>query len=443
MFKDTKNVWTLSNCKVVTVDALDHYYREGRVIIENGRIQAVGAANEIPIQGQEFNLGGRILMPGLVNTHTHSPSSIFRGLADDLPLRIWLEEHMWPAEKNLTADLALLASRLSYLEYLTNGMTTNVDMWYFAESVMQAAKESGLRSFIAAGIFSFPSPESDDSLGAAEAFLARQCSEIPPESRVRPAVGPHDAYSCSPEILSRTAALAKNYGVLTTIHLSEAKGDNEEILQKYGVSPTRYMEECGLFENPVVCAHGIYLSGEDLDILHRHNVGISYNPVSNMKLCDGVLPLKHLMEKKVPVSIGVDGAQSNNSLSLLADIKTGVLLQKITMNDPAFFTAGQAVHMMTIDGAAAVGMADQIGSIEVGKRADLITLDVDFPGFTPLDDRDIDHVYSHIIYTSPRVNDVFVDGEILMRDKLPLRVNAEKTVQDLKHAAKALLFDTL
>ncbi len=318
---DNPNPITLCNCLIVTVDPEDRTVPDGKIVIQDGRISRIGLSAEIPSLGEEIDLGGRIVMPGLVNTHTHSPSSIFRGYADDLPLHTWLEEQLWPAERKTTRSSVLAASRLAYLEFLMNGMTTNVDMWYFANEVFRAAEESGLRSFVCAGIFSFPSPESDHSLRDAEAFVQQHLS--PSCRRVQPGFGPHDAYSCSPDILRRVADLAQETGVLTTIHLSEAPGDNEEIRRRYGKTPAEYVESCGIFRSRTVCAHGCHLSESDARILAENGASVSYNPVSNMKLCDGIMPYRMLRDSGVCLSFVVDGAQSNNSLDLLKDAKTG------------------------------------------------------------------------------------------------------------------------
>ena len=342
---------------------------------------------------------------------------------------------MWPAERQLTAEFALCASRLSYLEYLTHGMTTNVDMWYFADQIYAAALESGLRSFIAAGIFAFPSPESDDSLEVARSFVESHATKPTHDTRVVAALGPHDAYSCSPEILAEVAQIAGQSEAITTIHLSEASGDNEEIMAKYGLSPTGYLQASGLFENRVIAAHCIHMSDSDLDILAANDVNISYNPVSNMKLCDGIMPYAKAKRKGINITLGVDGAQSNNSLDMFSDVKTGVLLQKLHNGDPASMTAEEAVRMMTIRGAEAVGMSDMIGSIEVGKRADLISIDTDTPGFTPLYPISVERAYSHIIYSDVSVNDVIVDGEFLLKDKVPTRIDRRKLIADLNQCS--------
>lgn len=431
----SNTAYTLENCMIVTVDSKGSFFPNGKIIIDEGAIVYVGDMTGRKSIGRVFDMERRIVMPGLVNTHTHSPSSMFRGYADDFPLRIWLEEHMWPAERQLTAEFALCASRLSYLEYLTHGMTTNVDMWYFADQIYAAALESGLRSFIAAGIFSFPSPESDDSLEVARSFVESHATKPTHDTRVVAALGPHDAYSCSPEILSEVAQIAGRSEAITTIHLSEASGDNEEIMAKYGLSPTRYLQTSGLFENRVIAAHCIHMSDSDLDILAANDVNISYNPVSNMKLCDGIMPYAKAKERGINITLGVDGAQSNNSLDMFSDVKTGVLLQKLHNGDPASMTAEEAVRMMTIRGAEAVGMSDMIGSIEVGKRADLISIDTDTPGFSPLYPTSVERAYSHIIYSDVAVNDVIVDGEFLLKDKVPTRIDRRKLIADLNQCS--------
>ena len=431
----SNTAYTLENCIIVSVDSKNNFFPNGKIIVDGERIVYAGDMNGAKSIGRQFDMKKRIVMPGLVNTHTHSPSSVFRGYADDYPLRIWLEEHMWPAEKQLTAEFTLYASRLSYLEYLTHGMTTNIDMWYFSDQVYTAALESGLRSFVAAGIFSFPSPESNTPLEVARSFVESHETKPAYNTRVIAALGPHDAYSCSPEILSDVAEIAKRTEAMITIHLSEASGDNKEIMAKYGVSPAEYLRNLGIFENHVIAAHCIHLSDSDLNILATHNVNISYNPVSNMKLCDGIMPYTKAKERGINITLGVDGAQSNNSLDMFSDVKIGVLLQKLRNGDPASMTAEEANRMMTIRGAEAIGMSEMIGSNEVGKKADLISIDTNTPGFTPLYPISVERAYSHIIYSNVSVNDVIVDGEFLLKDKVPTRVDIQELISDLNQCS--------
>lgn len=433
---------TLDNCIILTVNENNDCIADGRILIKGNCIEAIGTAGAVEKRGTVYDLGGRIVMPGLINTHTHSPSVLFRGLADDKFLHEWLTQYMWPAEKNLNHELTYAGSRLGYLEYLSNGMTTNVDMWYFANAISQAASESGLRSVIAPGIFSFATPESDHSLQDAEDYLSRfysQPKEVLQYSRIYPCVGPHDVYSTTPELLKACVQLSRRYHTMIHMHLSETQRDNEEALSLYHMTPTRVAEEAGVFERPCLFAHCVYLNEEDMDIFRKYGASVSYNPVTNLKLCEGILPIGRLKAKDINVSIGVDGAQSNNSLNLRSDAKTGVLIQKVTDMNPTALTAIDMIRMMTIQGAKAIGMDGIIGSLEPGKRADIITIDIHTPAMTPILRKTTENIASHVVYADAKVNDVMVDGEFLMKDKQYCRLNEQEILSEAQKAANYII----
>lgn len=433
---------TLDNAMILTVDSCDRFYANGRIVIRDHVIEEIGPSEQIASRGRTVDMSGRLLMPGLINTHTHSPSVLFRGLKDDTYFRDWLEHYMWPAEKHLNAQRVQAGSRLAYLEFLLNGMTTNVDMWYFGDSVARAASESGLRSLLAVGIFSFPTPQSDHSLEDAEDILERaKGGDLSGDAfgRVVPCIGPHDVYSTTPELLSACEKLASRYNAFVHMHLSETQGDNEEVLRRFGRRPAEIVEAAGLMEHPCLFAHCNHLSDSDREIFARHGAAVSFNPVTNLKLCEGILPIPDLRRRGITVGVGTDGAQSNNSLDLVSDMKTGLIVQKYQVDDPAVLTARDAVRMMTIDGAKAIHMDDRIGSLETGKRADIIGIDMTQPGMTPLLRMDAEHVCSHVVYASRKVTDVLVDGEFLLRDGRCLRVDPEEVKAAAAAGARAII----
>jgi 5-methylthioadenosine/S-adenosylhomocysteine deaminase len=295
-------------------------------------------------------------------------------------------------------------------------------MWIFPDSTARAAMELGLRTFVCATVFSRPSTESAEPIKAAEDFVHRWKGREE-ETRIYPAYGPHAIYSCSRETLSEVAELAKRDNVLIHTHISETEGENRDCAARLGMSPTRAMAEAGIFENRVLAAHCVYADEEDLEIFKKHDASISYNQISNLKLCSGVLPLDQAYKANVRVSIGTDGPQSNNSLDILRDLKTGTLIQKERLRDPTFLPAMQALRMATIEGAASLGMEKEIGSLEKGKRADITVLGLDRANMFPMRQDDPGCVYSQIVYSASGANvtDVFVDGECLLRDACPSR----------------------
>lgn len=437
-----KKKCTFVNCMILTVNESNEFIEDGRIVISDDTIEAIGSKDEIEIVGDICDMHGRLVMPGLINTHTHSPSVLFRGLADDKYLHEWLTEHMWPAERHLNAERTYQGSRLGYLEYLLNGMTTNVDMWYFADSISKAADESGLRAVIAPGIFAFATGQSDHSLEDAANYLERfyaQPNEKLEKTRVIPCVGPHDIYSTTPELLQKCTELSQKYDTMIHMHISETERDNEESEERFGMSPTEVAENAGIFKRHTLFAHCIFLSESDMDIFHKYDASVSFNPVTNLKLCEGVLPIPLLQKKGINVAIGVDGAQSNNSLNLRADMKTGIIIEKLAAKDPCCLTAMDAVRMMTINGAKAIGMEKEIGSLEVGKKADLISIDVNIPSMTPILRKTAENLSSHVIYTDTQINDVMVGGEFLLKDKKCCRVDPEEIMQEAQKAADYII----
>lgn len=370
---------TLTNCTILTVDGQDRFYEDGRLTVEDGRITAVGRAEDLPLRGETVDLRGGLVLPGLINTHTHSHSSLFRNQADDLQLMDWLKKAMWPMEKFLSPERAYAATALSCLEYLRCGITTYADQFYFADTIAKAAQRSGLRCFLAATVFTDPSPETAD--------------------------------------------------------------ENRQIREQTGLSPTQWLEELGVFEQPVLAAHSIHLDEKDLDIYQRRGVHVTYNPVSNMKLASGIMPYREMRDRGIPVSLGTDGAQSNNSMDLLRDLREGVLLQKVTARDARVLSAREAVRMVTIEGAKALRMERELGSLECGKRADLIVLDPRSPRLTPLHRWDLEHLYGAVTYAAcgPDVRDVMVDGRWLMQDRNILSFDEEEVLREGQRASAYLV----
>jgi 5-methylthioadenosine/S-adenosylhomocysteine deaminase len=438
---------TLDNCHILTVDGEDAVYPGGRIVVEGDSIARLGSAGQVEARGEVLDMGGALAMPGLVNAHTHSHSSVFRGLGDDLPLMEWLQKAMWPLEKFLSADSMYHAARLSCLEFIRGGITTYADQIYFADAAARAATESGLRCFLAATVFQGPSPETGDTLNAARVFV-EQWRGREKDTRVYPCIGPHAPYSVDGDLFKSIKALADTYGLLIHTHISETAGENEIIMKKTGLSPVRWLESLGVFECPVLAAHSIHVDERDLDVYQRHGAAVSYNPVSNLKLVSGIMPLAAMRRRGITVGIGTDGAQSNNSMDLLRDLRTGVLIQKQINGDAAFFNAGEAVRMATIDGARALGIGGITGSLEAGKKADIIFLDPASPRLIPLHPSRPGRLYSAVCYAASGgdVRDVMVEGRWVMRNRRVLTLCEEEIRENAQRASEQILrqagFDT-
>jgi 5-methylthioadenosine/S-adenosylhomocysteine deaminase len=379
-------------------------------------------------------------MPGLVNTHTHSHSSVFRGLGDDLPLMDWLQKAMWPLEKFLTRDGMYYAALLSCLEFIHSGITTYADQIYFADTAARAARQSGLRCFLAATVFQGPSPETEDTLRAARAFI-EQWRGRETETLIYPGIGPHAPYSVGEDLFRQVMDLAGTFNLLIHTHISETADENDIVIKKTGLSPVRWLESLGFFEFPVLAAHSIHLDETDLSVYERYGVTVSYNPVSNLKLVSGIMPLAAMRRRGITVGIGTDGAQSNNSLDLLRDLRTGVLIQKQKNEDAAFFNAREAVRMATIEGARALRIDAEIGSLETGKKADIIFFDPLSPHLMPIHASRSENLYSTVCYaaTGGDVRDVMVEGRWVMRNYRALTLCEEEIRAEAQRVSEYLI----
>ena len=416
--------WLYTARYVVTMDAQHRLIEDGAVAVRGERISAVGKRVDLEKQfqpRQRLDRPQALIMPGLINTHTHAAMSLLRGLADDLRLQEWLEKYIFPAEaKNVTPDYVLWGTRLACLEMMLSGTTTYVDMYYFEDRVAQATKEAGIRGVLGETIIGFPSPDSK-SPAAALAYTEKFIQQYKDDPLIVPAVAPHALYTNSDADLRASRRLANRYGAPLVIHLSETKRENEEISAKRGMSPARTLDTIGVFDGRTIAAHGVWLDDADIKILKAHNVGVAHCPSSNMKLASGVAPVLKLLAAGIATGLGTDGpAGSNNDFNLLEEINLASNLQKVTSEDPTALPAFAAIEMATSLGARVVGLENEIGSLEVGKHADLITVRLDRPHAIPMY-----NVYSQLAYAlkGSDVQDVTVNGRPIVRDGHSLTLN--------------------
>jgi 5-methylthioadenosine/S-adenosylhomocysteine deaminase len=416
----------LRHAIVLTIDAADSYYADGCIIVEDGLIAYVGTEAQRPeIQEGDavIDLHGKLVMPGLVNTHIHSHSPLFRNFGEDVALQTWLNAIMWPAESHLTEEQAYFAALHTCIESISSGVTTFADQFYFAPAVARAVNESGMRAVLCTSIFEDGRSDRFQTVRTAEEFVGAWQGRNP---LVVPGLGPHAPYSVSEEQWRQVVELSKSYGVLVHTHISETEKENKTFHTRYSLSPTQWLEKLGVFECPTLAAHCVHLSDEDIAILRNNDVHVSYNPVSNLKLVSGIMPYERLVGQGVQVSLGTDGAQSNNTLDLLGDLKTGVLIQKQRTGNPAFLTVSDAVRLATIAGALALGLDNVTGSLETGKQADLIAIDIRQPHLRPLHVDSVKMLYTALVYcaTGRDVVDTMVRGRWLMRDRELLSLDA-------------------
>ena len=417
---------------VVTVDATRRVIPEGAVAVEGGRIVGVGTAADIDASyhGREVvDASGGLVIPGLINAHGHAPMVMFRGVADDLRLMDWLTKYIFPAEaKNVSAPFVKTATRLAALEMIRSGTTTFVDMYYFEDQVAEAAREAGIRGVLGSTVIEVPGGAPDaktvpEALANAERFLERWAGD----PLIVPAVAPHSAYLCSPETLKSVKALADRYQAPILIHLSEVADEVKTIKERYGKTSTEHLRDLGFLRKGVLGAHGVWLSESDRAILEAADVGIAHCPQSNMKLSSGAAPVKAMLAEGMRLGLGTDGAASNNDLDMFEEMDSAAMLAKHASGDPTAAPAAAVLEMATLGGARALGMEDRLGSLEVGKRADVVVVSLAAPRLHPLYDP-----VSHLVYVvkGADVRDVVIEGRVVMRDRKVLTMEEAAVIRE-------------
>ena len=378
---------------------------------------------------------GKILLPGLVNTHTHLSMTLFRGLADDLSLDSWLNDHIWPMEANLNGDYCYIGALLGAVELIKSGTTTFSDMYFYMEDVARAVEEAGIRAVLSYGMIDFGDAERRENEIKENLTLFENCNGMA-DGRIKVFFGPHSPYTASEELLVKVRELADEYGMGIHIHVSETQKEINDVSEEKGLRPFEYLDKIGLLGPDVVAAHSVWLSDEEIEIIKKNDVKVSHNPCSNMKLASGIAPVSKLIEKGVCVSIGTDGASSNNNLDLIEELKTASLLQKVSTLDPKVLTSDEAIAMGTINGARTLGLEDEIGSIEVGKKADIILIDTNCANMVP----DSSSLSSNVIYSAngSNVDTTICNGKILMENKKLTVLNEQEIYDKAKQAIKEL-----
>lgn len=414
--------YLLTNAAVITLDEQFHQFEPGALAVGGDSILAVGPQRQITelYQANEtIDCGGKVLMPGLVNAHTHVPMTLLRGLADDLRLDVWLMGFMMPVERQFVSpDFVRLGTQIACLELIRSGVTCFADMYYFEEHVARATAEIGLRAVCAQTILKFSTPDAqffEESLAAAHDFIVKWKGH----PLIVPSVGPHAAYTCTDEILRGTVELALQFDVPLHIHIAETALEQENSRNEYGMRVVPYLDEHQLFDAKVLAAHCVHIDDGEMNTLLHHQAGVAHNPTSNLKLASGFAPVSKMLEAGLNVGIGTDGPASNNDLDMFEEIRLAALLAKNVSEDPTAVPARTALSMATRLGANALHIGDLTGTLEPGKRADLILVDIGGLHSSPRFRRDPNGLYAQLIYTgkSTDVRDVMVNGRWLMRDR--------------------------
>lgn len=378
---------------------------------------------------------GKILLPGLVNTHTHLSMTLFRGLADDLSLDSWLNDHIWPMEANLNGEYCYIGALLAAVELIKSGTTTLSDMYFYMEDVARAIDDAGLRAVLSYGMIDFGDAERRQAEIEENLTLFKNCNGMA-DGRIKVFFGPHSPYTASEELLIKVRELADEYNMGIHIHVSETQKEIDDVSAEKGLRPFEYLEKIGFLGPDVLAAHCVWLSDEEIEIIKKHDVKVSHNPCSNMKLASGVSPVSKMIDKGICVSIGTDGASSNNNLDLIEELKTASLLQKVSTLDPKVLSSDEAIEMATIKGAEALGLDSEIGSVEVGKKADLILIDTNSANMVP----DSSSLSSNVIYSAngSNVDTTICNGKILMENKKLTTLDEQEIYAKAKQAIKEL-----
>jgi 5-methylthioadenosine/S-adenosylhomocysteine deaminase len=424
---------------VVTMDGPRSIYDDGAVAITGDIITAVGPRSEIEAKyqaRQTINATNHVILPGFINGHTHVPMTLFRGIHDDVTLNDWLYKYIFPAEaKNVTEEFVRWGTRLAAAEQIRSGVTTFADMYYFEDAVAEETKAAGMRGVLGETFIDFPAPDNKTN-AAMLAYTEKFLQKWQGDPLIHAAAAPHSIYTCSQKTLQDSAALARKYHAPILIHVAEMKKELDDSLKQNGMSPVQYLEKIGVLGPDVVAAHCIFVDAADRKTLAQRQVGCVHNPSSNMMIASGVAPVPEMRAAGIAVGLGTDGpAGSNNDLDLMEEIDLAAKLAKISRMDPLAINAKAVVEMATIDGAKALHMDKEIGSLEKGKKADLILIGLDEPNAVPMYD-----VYAQLAYAlkASDVETVIIGGRIVMQNRKLLTVNEQEAITKAREFKKKI-----
>lgn len=433
----------LKNALILTMDKAHSQFESGAMGIENGAIVAVGPEEKVLSEwkGKDlFDCGGKILMPGLINTHTHIPMTLLRGLSNDLRLDVWLMGYMMPVEREFVSpEFVRLGTKMGCAELIRSGVTTFNDMYYFEDEVAEATAEIGLRAVLGQTVLKFPAPDAasyEDSLALSEALIEKWNGH----HLIIPAIAPHAVYTCPAEVLQAVIEIALKHDARVHFHVSETSEEVETMRKETGMPVVPYIKKLGMLDTKLIAAHCVHVDDGEIRTMQRASIGVAHNPSSNLKLASGFAPTAKMMEMGLKVGIGTDGTASNNDLDMFEEMRLASLIAKPVAGDPTVLPARQVLEMATRIGAEALHIGDLTGSLEEGKRADLILIDLNPIHNQPHFKRDPENVYAQIVYASKAtdVTDVMVEGKWLMRERQLLTVNEAELIEQAKPIAEKI-----
>jgi len=420
---------------VITMDPKRRVFERGSVAIDGDKIVAVG--KDVKEKADVvIDAKGKVVLPGLINAHTHLSMTLLRGVADDMELDPWLKTRIWPIEKHLRAEDCHVGALLGCLEMIKSGTTCFADQYFFMEDVARAVEKAGIRGVLSYGIIELGDPKKRKfEIEVGEKLVRTWHGKA--DGRILTMFGPHAPYTCSPECLTKVKELAKKYKVGIHTHIAETRWEtDDEIPKKYGKRPVEHLDAIGFLGPEVLAAHCVWLTEKEIKILCDHGVKPVHNPVSNMKIACGIAPVPEMLAAGIPVALGTDGAASNNALDMFNEMKFAALLNKVGKLNPTVMPAQAVLEMATINGAIALGLEKEIGSLEAGKKADIVLVDLKKPRLTPLH-----NVVSHLVYSAVGgdVDTTIVDGKILMQNTEVLVLDEDKVLDQAQKTSDDLL----
>lgn len=425
----------IQNASIITMTGKEKLIPNGDILIDDDKITFVGAAAGGPAGWQPdetIEAKGMVAMPGFINCHTHAAMTLLRSYADDLPLMEWLSERIWPLEERLTAEDVYWGTMLCILEMIKSGTTTFADMYFFMDEVAQAVEKTGIRASLSRGMIG-NGPTAQLALDETEQFIDKWHGAA--AGRITTMVGPHAPNTCPPDYLKKVISLADKFNVGAHIHLAETRAEVDEIRKQYGKTPIEYVNDIGLLELPVLGAHCVHLTQNDIKILLEKKVGVAHNPESNMKLASGIAPIPQMIAEGITVGLGTDGAASNNNLDMMEEMRSASLLHKVSSGDPKAVPSYTALEMATLNGAKVLGLKD-IGFLQPGCKADIILIDFEKPHLYPKHD-----LIAHTVYAaqSSDVDTVIIDGQVIMRNGQLLTIDEKEILKNVQRCADRLV----
>ena len=411
---------------------------DSALLIRGSAIIDIGQSQKLQTRypdAQQVHEPHGLIMPGLINVHTHAAMSCFRGLADDLPLMQWLEQYIFPREAKLTGDMVYLSTLLSICEMIRSGTTCFADMYLFASDVARAVAQSGMRAWLGEALYDFPSP-CYGKLDNGFAYVDKLFNDYEDHALINISLTPHAVYTCSPSLLERVRDMAAEHQAIIQIHLAETEDETAACIQRYGVRPVAHLNNLNLLHEQLLAAHCVYLNNDEIELLADHGVKVAHCQESNMKLASGIAPAVKMLDAGLCLGIGTDGSASNNDVDMFGEMSTVAKAHKLACMNPTVMNATTTVRAATIGGAGCLGMADSIGSLEVGKQADLIVLDLNQPHLTP-----VYNPISHLVY-AVRGSDVvhcMVAGRWLMRERKILSLDEQAIMDEMREMVRQFI----